>query len=453
MLSESRIQVVLASMLGCLLLFLAASQAAGEQPVGRVLYSHATSLRGAPVPGSETIVAGDVLTTSGEGSALVELKRGTRVKIPENSSVRFLPEGEGVRAELLSGGVVSESVGKPGIIVTTPKYQFAPAQEKECRYRVQLSREQVTVAAAMEGDVVIEARDASGSYILREGTYVAISPWATGVPGQAAAAGGQLGTQRAGTVSNVIPDSVVQREGKGAEIPLKVNDEVDWEDVVRTLQDGRLRIALSGGSFLNLGTGSTMKVVKHDPQAQQTQVELIWGAMRLRVVKLTQPGSSFKLQTPTAVTGVAGADFVVEAQPFATRVYCIEGMVSVRNIDPAVTGQVILHAGESATVAPGLSPTAPAKAPDELLQSQIDQTMVPPAAAGPRGWWVGWHIGSLTEAQTIGVFAVYAAGATADIAVPLLTAPSPSPSNPYIARSWLGSACPGCALSAMWPQA
>jgi hypothetical protein len=282
----------------------------------------------------------------------------------------------------------------------------------------------------MEGDVVIEARDAGGSYILREGTYAAISPGATGLPDEGAAAGGQLGGKRAGTVSYVIPDGVVQRVGRGAEIPLKVNDEVDWEDVVRTLQVGRLRIALSDGSFLNLGTGSIMKVVKHDPKAQQTQIELTWGAMRVWVVKLTQPGSSFMLQTPTAVTGVVGADFIVEAQPFATRVYCIEGMISVRNIDPAVTGQAILHAGEFTTVAPGLSPTAPVKASDELLQSEIDQTMVPPAAGGRRRLAAGWHIGSLTEGQTIGVLAELAVGGTADIAVPLLTAPSPSPSNP-----------------------
>jgi ferric-dicitrate binding protein FerR (iron transport regulator) len=383
-----------------------------------------------PVPGSETIVTGDVLTTSAEGSALVELEQGTRVKIAENSSIRFLQDGEMVRAELLSGAVVSESVGKPTMIVSTPTYQFAPGQEKECRYSVQLSREQATVAAAMQGNVIVKAREAGGSYILREGTYAVISPGTTGVPDQATAAGGQLGTQLAGTVINVIPDGVVQRVGKGAEIPLKVNDEVGWEDVVRTLQDGRLRIALSGGPFLNLGTRSTMKVVKHDPKMRQTQIELTSGAMRVWVVKLDQPGSSFKLQTPTAVTGVVGSDFIVEAQPFATRVYCIEGMVSVRNIDPAVTGQVILHAGEFATVAPGLSPTKPVKAPDALLQSEIDQTMVPPAAAGRRRLAAGWHIGSLTEAQTIGVLAELAAGATADIAVPLLTAPSPSPSNP-----------------------
>ena len=431
MLSESRVQIVFASMFGCLLLFLLPSHAAGEQPLGRVLYSQAASLRGATIPGSETVLTGDVLTTSAGGSALVELNWGARVKIAENSSVRFLREGETVRAELLSGAVVSESAGKPSMIVSTPAYQFSPAQEEVCRYRVQLLREQATVAAAMQGNVIVKARDAGGSYVLHEGTYAAISPGATGVPSAATAAGGLPSTQLAGTVSNVIADGVVQRVGKGAEISLKVDDEVDWEDVVRTLENGRLRIALWDGSFLNLGTRSTMKMVKHDPKTQQTQIQLSWGAMRLWVAKLTQPDSSFKLQTPSAVTGVVGSDFVVEAQPFATRVYCIEGVVSVRNIDPAVAGQVTLHAGEFATVAPGLSPTAPVKAPDELLQSEIDQTMVPPEDSGRRRGEAGWHIGSLTEAQTIGVLGEVASGATADVAVPILTNSRPSPSKPW----------------------
>lgn len=429
MLSESRIQIVFACMFGCLLLFLPASQAAEEQPLGRVLHSHATSLRGVPVPESETIVTGDVLTTSAEGSALVELKRGTRVKIAQNSSVRFLQDGETVRAELLSGAVVSESVGKPTMIVSTPAYQFAPAQEKECRYGVQLSPEQATVAAAMEGNVIVEARDASGSYILQEGTYAAISPRAAGVPDQATATGGQLGAEHAGTVTNVIPEGVVQRPGQEAEIPLKADDTINWEDVVRTLQNGRLRIALWDGPFLNLASHSTMKIIRHDPN--QTEIQLTSGTMHVWVVKLTPPGSSFRVQTPTAVTGMVGSDFIVEAEANVTRVYCLEGIVSIQNSDAAVAGEVILHAGDFTTVARGLAPSAPVRAPHNLLQGQIDRTMlVLPAGGRTPAGLAGWHIGSLSEAESVGLLVGVGAGAAAGIAVPLATSGPASPSNP-----------------------
>ncbi len=184
MTSESRIRIVFASVLGCLLLLLPGVPGAGEQQLGRILYSSNTSLRGVPVPKSETIFSGDVLATSGGGSALVELQSGAKVKITENTSVRFLRDGEKVQAELLSGVVVSESAGKPAIVVTTPKYRFTPSQEGDCRYLVRLSKEQETIAAAVKGNLLINTHDSSGRYILHEGKYAAIPASSVGVPAQ-----------------------------------------------------------------------------------------------------------------------------------------------------------------------------------------------------------------------------------------------------------------------------
>jgi ferric-dicitrate binding protein FerR (iron transport regulator) len=387
-----------------------------------------------PAPGSETILGGDVLTTSEDGSALVELKSGAKLKIEKGSSVRFLGDGETVQAELLSGAVVSVSAGNPTMVVTTPKYQFAPAQEEKCRYVVQLSKEQAIVAGAMEGNILVKARNANGSYVLHQGNYAVISASATEVPGQATEAVGQADTQRVGTVSDVIPDGVVQHKGQGAETALKVNDGIYREDVIRTLQNGRLRIALLGGSSLSFGTRSTMEFIGYDPRLQQTQIELIAGEMRARVVKLIHEYSSFKVQTPTAAINVVGADFIVEAQADKTGVYCIEGMVSVLNIEPHIAEQVILHPGEYTSIAPDLPPSVPMNTPNSVLQSQINQTTVGPTAGGLGGQArttpVGWHIGSLSEAASVGLVVGAAAGAATAIAVPEITSGPASPSAP-----------------------
>ena len=432
MLSQFRTHVILASIFGCLFLFSPVSQAAGEAELGRVLYAHAANLRGMPAPGSETILSGDVLTTSEEGSALVELKSGAKLKTEKGSSVRFLSEGETVQAELLSGAVVSESAGKPTVVVTTPKYQFAPAQEEECRYVVQLSKEAI-VAGAIKGNILVKARNANGSYVLHQGNYAAISASAAEVPGQATQAVGQA-DERVGTVSDVIPDGVVQRKGQGAETALKVNDGIYREDVVRTLQNGRLRIALADGSSLSFGTGSNMELIGYDPRLQQTQIKLTAGEMRARVVKLIREYSSFKVQTPTAAINVAGADFIVEAQPDKTGVYCIEGMVSVQNIAPDIAERVTLRPGEYTSVAPGLPPSAPMNTPNPVLQSQINQTTVGTTTGGPGGQAkttpAGWHIGSLSEAASIGLVAGIGAGAAVAVAIPAMSHHAASPSAP-----------------------
>lgn len=435
MLSESRMHVVLASILGCLLSFSPASQAAGEPPLGRVLYFHASSLRGMPVEGSETILSGDVLATSEDGSALVELKSGAKVKIEKSSSVRFLGDGATLQAELLAGAVVSESVARPPMIVTTPNYQFAPVHEGECRYVVQLSKERATIAGALEGNLLIKAKNASGSYVLHQGDLATISASATGIPDQAAEAAGQAGAQQAGTVNNLVPDGVVQRKGEGAETALKVNDGIYWEDVVRTLQNGRLRVALLDGSSLNIGAYSTVKFFRHEPRMKQTQIELTTGEMRAWVVKLIQEYSSFEVETPTAAIRVVGTDFIVEAQVDKTGVYCIEGMVSVHNIEPDVAEQVILHAGEYTVVASGQPPSAPMVTPDAVLQSQIKRTTAGSTGGGLGGpataSKAGWHIGSLSEGASIGLVVAIGAGAAgAAVAVSSSSHGSASPSAP-----------------------
>ena len=429
--AKSRTWIFLASVLGCLLLVSSEALSAGEQQLGRILYSNATSLRGVAVPESETILSGDVLATSDRGSALVELKSGAKLKIAGNSSVRFLADGDKVQAELLAGAVVSESAGKPTLVVTTSKFQFAPSQDGNSRFEVALSKEQETVAGAMKGNLLVRTSDSLGSYILPEGKYAAIPVSSVGVPSQERAEGEPSSAGPTGVVRNAIGEGVLQRQGRGAEIPLQLSDAINEKDVVRTLVTGRVRIELLDGSFLNVGAGSVMRIINHDPLAQQTQVELTQGLMRAEVAKGTQPGGSFQVQTQTAIIGGVGSVLLVHAFPNVTEVYCVEGLCSVQNINPAIAGQVTLHAGESTTVPRGLPPTAPVQPSDAQLQSQVELTNVGGGGHGPGSVAkVGWHIGSLSEAESIWLVGGIAAGTAAAIAIPLATRGPVSPSKP-----------------------
>jgi hypothetical protein len=297
---------------------------------------------------------------------------------------------------------------------------------------VQLSKEQATVAAAMNGSVIVKPRKTNARYVLHEGNYAAISAAAVGVPGQSAGAGTRSGAQHAGTVLNVIPDNVVQRQGQGAETALKGDDGIDTGDIITTRQNGRLRIVLSDGSRLNIGPSSTLKIVRFDLQPPQTQIELTSGRMRVRAVQLSQFGSSRTVQTPTAIAWVVGPDSIIEAHPDATTVLCIEGLVAAGNIDPAIKEHVIVSAGKFTDVARGRAPSDPQTATNFVLQSQIDQTIVgPPEPGGPGAVisapQVGWHIGSLSEADSVGLIVGTSAGVAAAIAIPLALA---SPSAP-----------------------
>jgi hypothetical protein len=71
--------------------------------------------------------------------------------------------------------------------------------------------------------------------------------------------------QRAGEVSRVIPAVSVARGAKT--IPASAKTVVDWQDLINTQANARARIGLDDGSVLNVGSESSVKIVKHDAGA------------------------------------------------------------------------------------------------------------------------------------------------------------------------------------------
>jgi len=143
---------------------------------------------------------------------------------------------------------------------------------------------------------------------------------------------------------------------------------------VRTLNTGRVRIGLNDGSILNVGVRSTMRIVKHDAESQQTEIEMQLGKLRGQVVKLSKPGSSFQVKTQTAVIGVVGTILAIHASATNTNVLCIEGQVHVKNLDPNVPGDKTLGPGEQTNVPKGLPPTTPTPASVSQVADELNAT-------------------------------------------------------------------------------
>jgi hypothetical protein len=203
-----------------------------------------------------------------------------------------------------------------------------------------------------------------------------------------------------------IPKEVVQHQGKGAETNLNQNDNVLWGDSVSTQQNGRVRIGLNDGSFLNIGARSTMRIVQHDAASQQTDVELTLGHMRGEVVKLTKGGARFETRTPTAVIGVVGTIVMVQATPTLTRVWSVKDDVTVRNINPGVVGSVTLHTGQFTSVRFGFPPGVPTTLPANQMQQEINNTNAgpggPAGAAGAGQGGTGGQAGTIANAANGG---------------------------------------------------
>ncbi len=185
------------------------------------------------------------------------------------------------------------------------------------------------------------------------------------IPGEMVAAPDTPG-QKAGEISRVIPMVNIARAGKT--ISASAKTVVDWQDVVSTQANARARIGLDDGSVLNVGSDSSIKVVKHDGGAQQTELELTYGKIRSQAQKITKPDGKFEVKTPAGVAGVVGTDFYTafDGSTGTMNVIVFEGLVKVCNLAGVC---VMVKAGQMSSVRSNDStgPTPPAQAPLDML--------------------------------------------------------------------------------------
>jgi ferric-dicitrate binding protein FerR (iron transport regulator) len=220
------------------------------------------------------------------------------------------------------------------------------------------------------------------------------------VPGEIVAAPDTPG-QRAGEVSRVIPAVSIARAGKTLSAAAKTV--VDWQDVVNTLTGARARVALDDGSVLNVGSESSIKVVKHDGGAQQTELEVTYGKIRSQAQKITKPDGKFEVRTPAGVAGVVGTDFFVgfDNSTGTMNVIVFEGIVKVCNLAGVC---VEVKAGQMTNVR-----TNDSAGPQPPVQASLDVLMAAgagtDAGGGPGVQNVGHHIGKGT-AIALGILAV-----------------------------------------------
>ncbi len=191
--------------------------------------------------------------------------------------------------------------------------------------------------------------------------------------------------QTAGKVNAMIPAT-----SKNAQ-PVHISDAVMWNDLLKTDTAGRARVGLHDGSILSLGSNAQLRVVQHDATSQQTALQLEYGKMRSQVVHLTKSGSKFEVKTPTAVIGVIGTDFFVDAQPDRTIVLCFKGKVTVSALAGTAAATSITP-GQMTTVGEqGPGPAQPT--PKDLAnQAMADTSINVPNMVASGGHQLKWFI-------------------------------------------------------------
>ncbi len=363
-----------------------------------------------PAPPGTTLFPGDVVATGKASAAVLSFRSGASVALAENSQVTLssrpssvsgseratgaYPPGWDrrktdratipVRLELDEGVlVIRNATGEPtqvGVLGAAVLVKGQVAFPALCRI-ASVGRSAVVLADRGQTEI----QGAGAPVVLTAGQRLSL-----GAAPATQDLGPMMGQVAVGRVTATIPDEVVQHAGLGVAVPLKLGEIVNSEDVIRTVRAGRVLIQLLDGTLLGLGMRSTLEITRHDPDSQQTQIELRRGYLRGEVTRVAKPGAKFLVRTPTADISVLQTVFVVGAGPNLADVCDVQGVAMVRNADRAVAGEVTLHTGECTHVAFGQRPSDPAPAAGLVSALTRQTTVLGPATAriaesGPTG--------------------------------------------------------------------
>lgn len=183
--------------------------------------------------------------------------------------------------------------------------------------------------------------------------------------------------QEVGTVASLNGSAQLGREGDWRAVA--ISSPVYMGDTIRTGQPGRVSIVFQDDSVLNVGDGSDVvvdeQVFDSESGSYQSTLRLLRGKLRALVSQYYEtPGAGYEIETPTAVAGVRGTEFVVSFDEIRrqTDVVGVGGRVSVRVLQGRAGEEVMVTAGELTTVARGAAPTAPHRINENLFRQYIE---------------------------------------------------------------------------------
>jgi len=150
-------------------------------------------------------------------------------------------------------------------------------------------------------------------------------------------------------------------------------------DQVRTDARGRARIVFQDGSVLNLGANTQVGIEQQSTDANKgtwsSRIRLVKGRIRPLVSDYYQrSGSVYEIETPTAVAGVRGTEFVMTYDPVGdvSQVAGMTGTVAVHSVMDRRRRGVVITADQLTVVARGKFPTPPERIPSNLFREYIE---------------------------------------------------------------------------------
>ena len=327
------------------------------------------------MPAGATLFPGDVIRLGEGSSAALQFGRSLVLAAPETELV-IQVEGVSLRdgrVQVRSGSAQAFAVSGPFFHVDVAASAGAPSTAE---VRFSKMHAQITAVSGF-ADITSEGYDSP--YRLRAGETATLDASADATLAQQGAP-----SQDAGQISRVAPPVQIDRDLQ--HLIAAATQRVLWYDDVRSGPAGRAGVTLNDGSQVSLGSDSSLLVLQHDAQAQQTSLDLVTGRMRGQVMKLTKPSGKFEVRTPLGVAALVGTDFSLQVTPDYVELMVFDGSVRFTTLD---SKNVLVNTGMKVRIPKQGAFDPPSTAmPDEQLTAKnltdVAETQGP-AGAGQQG--------------------------------------------------------------------
>ncbi len=227
-------------------------------------------------------------------------------------------------------------------------------------------------------------------------------------------------------------DGTAEIEHDGAWKAAGIGNSITVGDALRTGQPGRVRVVFRDGSTVSIGNATEVSVddfvLTPERDRFRSVMRLVQGKVRaVAAPHYQKPGAAFEIETPTAVAGVRGTEFVIAYDKVGqvSDVVGVTGEVEVRGFVPGRRA-VLITPGNLTTVQHGQYPSPPRRLSETEFRQYLEDI-----------WFIGAGAPeSLTIQNPITSGDLVAPGDRAAAAPPppgtqLTTAP-PDPEWPFI---------------------
>jgi hypothetical protein len=200
----------------------------------------------------------------------------------------------------------------------------------------------------------------------------------------ASASSWAVNDQPIGSITAIEGEVFLSHRGDTAAFPAMLGDPIYLYDHIQTEKQSRVQLLFEDESLLNLAENTYIQITEHiyspEENRRSSVFRIMMGKVRAIVGRyFSGAGSRYRVSTPTAIIGVRGTHFFVDATlSDETTVVCIDSATDlvVRNIQEDVPGEVILTTRLMTKVLEGMPPSLPTAVPDDFMMRILMNTRV-----------------------------------------------------------------------------